>query len=241
MTTAINQNAATAAIGDRVDPGLGPKNPTVGQDGRALPHAISGIDVNDKPQTTPATADPKRVRTAKATATRAKAFAERKADPEKIKAWFLSKLDKNGPVPAHRPDLGPCWEWRGSRIGRGYGQVSRRWLGRLAHRVSYELFVGPIPEDLEIDHLCSNPPCANPDHLEAVTQLENYLRSNAVTIQNAAKTHCSKGHPFDEQNTIRDGKSRTCRTCHNERVRAYYAKNSSRINEVRSQRRGTSA
>lgn len=117
-----------------------------------------------------------------------------------------------------------CWWWVGPRSRRNnvqYGAAagpSGRTIA--AHRLAYELLVGPIPDGLQIDHLCRNTRCVNPDHLEAVTQRENILRGNAPAAENARKTHCIRGHAFDEANTIiqRSGK-RSCRTCVNEAQR----------------------
>lgn len=88
-----------------------------------------------------------------------------------------------------------CWEWTGAR-SRGYGLLAvnyRRWK---AHRLSWELFRGPIPDDLTIDHLCRNKACFNPDHLEPVTQAENLRRGDTIPARNALKTHCPQGHPY---------------------------------------------
>lgn len=76
------------------------------------------------------------------------------------------------------PGLFDCWEWIGTRYGNGYGQAAIGDGGRInqAHRVVYEALVGPIPEGLELDHLCRNPSCVNPDHLEPVTHAENMRR-----------------------------------------------------------------
>lgn len=83
-----------------------------------------------------------------------------------------------------------------------------------AHRVSYEAFIGPVPDGLILDHLCRVRHCVNPWHLEPVTGTENVLRGVGPTAINARKTHCIHGHPFDDRNTILDGRGyRHCLTC----------------------------
>jgi hypothetical protein len=97
---------------------------------------------------------------------------------------------------------------------KGYGVLSTVDGNRYAHRLAYELLVGPIPEGLHIDHLCRRPECVNPAHLEPVTNVENIRRGNAGLFQ-ASKTHCKQGHPYDEKNTlIRRSGGRACRECH---------------------------
>lgn len=111
-----------------------------------------------------------------------------------------------------------CWEWLGHKNDRGWG----RFGGQQAHRVAFEIWVGPIPVGLTIDHLCRNRGCVNPDHLEAVSTAINVLRGETITAANLAKTHCPQGHPYDEQNTLAQGGRRYCRECMRERCRRYY-------------------
>lgn len=130
---------------------------------------------------------------------------------------FWEKVDKNGP--------NGCWIWIGLRTAHPVFDYGRFFFSKnvavAAHRFAWQLLNGPVPEGLELDHLCRNPPCVNPDHLEAVTHQENILRGNSVPAGNANATHCVHGHPFDEANTYyaSDG-SRSCRACGRERARA---------------------
>lgn len=105
-----------------------------------------------------------------------------------------------------------CWEWTGTKSG-GSGRI---WWEKTivpAYRVSYTLVKGPIPEGLHIDHLCRNPICVNPDHLEPVTQRENTLRGIGPTAINARKTHCKRGHELGGENLIPGDHGRECRKC----------------------------
>ena len=90
---------------------------------------------------------------------------------------FWQRVDKNGPVPEHCPDLGPCWLWTGSRNPKGYGEVRRPGNGKRrragAHRVAYELEHGPIPDELLVLHKCDNPPCVRHGHLYAGSAKQN--------------------------------------------------------------------
>jgi hypothetical protein len=126
-----------------------------------------------------------------------------------------AKLRKDGTIPRHRPDLGPCWIWLGSSYDGGRPKRRIRGRPRLLYRVLYELLIGPIPEGLVADHLCRNPHCPNPWHLEFVTHSVNILRGDAPPAVNARKTHCPRGHKFDLSNTYwyPDGRRRGCRQC----------------------------
>ncbi|MFN2485673.1 MAG: HNH endonuclease signature motif containing protein [Acidimicrobiia bacterium] len=117
-----------------------------------------------------------------------------------------------------RRDPNGCWLWTGN-LANGYG---RFWLGgktQPAHRVAYEELVGPVPDGLELDHLCFNKSCINPWHLEAVTHAENVRRSDVALGIRSAATHCAQGHEYTPENTIprhRNGAiHRRCRQCTN--------------------------
>lgn len=111
-----------------------------------------------------------------------------------------------------RSGEGGCWVWTGA-TSRGYGNFTPNGRGSwtTAYRWSYEHHVGPVPEGLELDHLCRNRACVNPAHLEPVTHLENRQRAAL------AKTHCKNGHEFTPENTYqrKDRVGRNCRTCSN--------------------------
>lgn len=121
-------------------------------------------------------------------------------------------------------DVTGCWIWTGARSPTGYGRIrggdgsSGAWL---VHRLAYTLLVGPIPDDLTIDHLCRVRACCNPDHLEPVPHRENVLRGEGITAREARLTECIHGHPFDEANTYHYKGQRHCKTCRRERLRAW--------------------
>lgn len=128
---------------------------------------------------------------------------------------FLTRVDI--------PDDDACWEWQGGRA-RGYGMFWINGQNHGAHRVAYEHFVGPIPADMEIDHLCRNRSCCNPAHLEAVAPAENLRRApQQISTINAVKTHCVNGHEFTLENIYippRRPNRRYCRACQMQRTAA---------------------
>lgn len=138
--------------------------------------------------------------------------AKRFPKPPDLEARWLLRVEKEG--------HGGCWKWIGARWSKGYGKftepVTQRRIG--AHVWGYKNFVGPIPEGMELDHLCRNPWCVNPEHLEPVTHLENVRRGLAPIVngaRNAAKTHCPRGHEYTEANTYyrKNRSGRNCRAC----------------------------
>ena len=108
-----------------------------------------------------------------------------------------------------------CWTFTGGLTGGGYGQVRADDRGQGTHRVMFEAVMGPVPAELDLDHLCRNRACCNPAHLEPVTTRVNLLRGTGFSARNAVKTHCIHGHEFTEANTMREKYGRKCRTCHN--------------------------
>lgn len=112
--------------------------------------------------------------------------------------------------------VGDCWVWTGCRNDRGYGQAAvGNGKRAYVHRWVWEYLVGPVPDGLVLDHLCRNPPCANPDHLQPVSGKTNTLRGVGFGARNARKTHCPEGHLYDEASTrITRRGWRICRTCH---------------------------
>jgi hypothetical protein len=121
-----------------------------------------------------------------------------------------------------------CWEWTASIGSHGYGQVHYERKMHTVHRLLYMLLVGPVPEGLQLDHLCRNRPCCNPEHLEIVTHRQNSLRDTGAPAHNAKKIACPQGHPYDR--TSKRG-YRFCSICTREYGKQYRKKNIEQIRE----------
>lgn len=140
------------------------------------------------------------------------------------------------------PDDNDCWPWLGTIAGKPTRRYGQFWDGRrrpMAHRVVYEYSVGFIPEGLQLDHLCRNTLCVNPDHLEPVTAHENQRRGYSPAGLNMAKTHCHRGHKFTEENTKIVGKrrGRRCAQCAKTDALLVYYRNREQILAARRARR----
>jgi hypothetical protein len=114
-----------------------------------------------------------------------------------------------------------CWLWSAGTSPLGYGILYFDGSNRLAHRIAYEMLVGPIPKGLELDHLCRVRCCVNPDHLEPVPHAENVRRSPVVGRVDRGITHCPQGHPY-KINTANSRRRRVCPECRRRRDRDRY-------------------
>lgn len=110
-----------------------------------------------------------------------------------------------------------CWLWTACKNVNGYGVFGLEGKPHLAHRVSYEMHVGPISKGLVIDHLCRNRSCVNPEHLEPVDQRENIMRGESPAARCAKVTHCPQGHEYNKENTRLYRGYRYCRVCDRQR------------------------
>lgn len=134
-------------------------------------------------------------------------------------ARFVAHIDVRGAE--------DCWPWTGGMQNQGYGRFGSDGQTFRAHRLAYEMAVGPIPDGAHLDHACHNKDaecaggngcqhrrCCNPAHLQPATLVENVMRGKSEAALNARKTHCKRGHPFSPENTrLTAGGRRRCMTC----------------------------
>jgi HNH endonuclease len=140
-------------------------------------------------------------------------------DSPEMRAFFRERLLT---LSIPEPNTG-CWLWTLGARHWGYGALVKNGRSHPAHRLSYEIFVGPIPDGMTIDHLCRVPACVNPDHLEAVTMEVNNLRRRRELF-GRPQTHCIYGHPFSGDNVrIAKNGHRTCKKCDARRQRVHQA------------------
>lgn len=121
----------------------------------------------------------------------------------------------------HRVNEDGCWIWLGPKYRGTYGKFMAKRRHILAHRASYEVSVGPIPQGFVIDHLCRIPLCINPAHLEAVSNKENLLRGIGCAAINSRKTHCVRGHELIGDNLYIYYGKRICKQCRRETLKAW--------------------
>lgn len=111
---------------------------------------------------------------------------------------------------------GGCWEWKACLTKAGYGQIRIDGKTLYTHRVTYQHYKGILVPRLELDHLCRNRKCCNPEHLEQVTRKINQHRGFSPAGIQARQTHCKRGHPFIPENMInRSNGRRICKICAN--------------------------
>ena len=113
------------------------------------------------------------------------------------------------------PNTG-CWLWIGPDASsrRDYGCLTVAGKNVRAHRLAWELYRGPIPSGMVMDHICRVRCCVNPEHLRVVTYRQNAIENSvSITAVNRHKAHCQRGHPFTDENTFPRRKGRECRTC----------------------------
>lgn len=131
------------------------------------------------------------------------------------------------------PD-GECVVFSGGIGKRGYGHIQGAHGEKtLAHRLSYQIYVGPLVPGLVIDHTCRNRACVRPDHLRQVTHQENILAGVGATALNAKKTHCKNGHEFTHENIYWGRHGRHCYACRKIQKKAWDLKNRERTKALR--------
>jgi hypothetical protein len=120
-----------------------------------------------------------------------------------------------------------CWIWTGAKMVDGYGCIRYKGKTQLMHRLLYAWLIKPIPvghnPQYQLDHLCNNRLCCNPQHLQITTQRVNVLRGNGPTAINARKTHCIHGHLLPKKTNRSDG-GRRCKICRRQADKEYWKK-----------------
>lgn len=125
-------------------------------------------------------------------------------------------------------DVGFCWEWNRKLNNRGYGVTNvnkKRWY---VHRLMWTLMVGPIPDGMEIDHMCRNRACCNPEHLDLVTGQVNTLRGVSPASSHAKRDECSYGHEYTAETMHVVRGARRCRICERRRDKERYERKKAR-------------
>lgn len=125
----------------------------------------------------------------------------------KVFAYFFERIKRDKET--------KCWNWVGALGATKYGTATIDRQAISAHRLSYLLFNGNLEPTLDIDHLCKNIVCVNPEHIRQTSRKENNLNSTSPSRAHALKTHCAKGHEYSLENTYRNptNGSRGCRIC----------------------------
>jgi hypothetical protein len=130
-------------------------------------------------------------------------------DPDRTEAelaHFHSRYARGGPD--------ECWIWLGEPNHNGYGIIEQRGQKIRAHRLALVLHLGRDLKPGKVpNHMCENPPCVNPAHLQESTQRENVLHGNTITSEQRARTHCPQGHELSEKNCVPSHWARGWRSC----------------------------
>ncbi len=108
---------------------------------------------------------------------------------------FWLRVNKDGPIPAHKPELGPCWVWTGATTYQGYGKMNIRGVRNFTHRISWEIHNGPVPDGLWVLHKCDFTTCCRPDHLFVGTNQDNTADSTTKGRRASGERHGTHTKP----------------------------------------------
>lgn len=160
-------------------------------------------------------------RTWQAIQTRAKRFKIKK-EPQSAIDRFEKSINKTSGIYGEDNQYPTeCWIWLKHKDTSGYGRIYWKEKEIGAHCFSYIFYIGDIPINFEIDHLCRRRDCVNPDHLEAVTKQINIRRGKGPAAKHAKQTHCYNGHEFNEKNSRLEGGRRRCKICKKQYDKGY--------------------